>query len=146
MIKNLPYLFFTIFLLFSMQLSAAEQADIKAIQESAEQGDAIAQSKLAASYYMGQDGITPDRKLAAVWFKKAAEQGDLDSMVMLAAMHDGGLGVSQSTGDGTRWYKKAADLGHEPSKGVLSYYTLDERPLKAMQIAFQYAKAILKKK
>ena len=132
-------------ILFSMQLSAAGPVDFEAIKKAAEQGGAVAQSKLASAYYLGK-GVTADRKQAAVWYNKAADQGDLDSMVMMAAMSDGGLGVSQSTSKGTTWYQKAANSGHEPSKGVLEYYTDQERPLKAMQIAYEYSKRILKKK
>ena len=145
MLKNLQNWIFTVFLMFSMQLSAAGQPDMDAIKQAAKQGDALAQSQLAAAHYLGLIELA-DRKQAAVLFRKAADQGDLDSMVMLAAMSDGGLGVNQSTADGTAWYSKAAGLGHEPSKGVLSYYTDNERALKALSIGAQYAKAILKKK
>lgn len=143
--NTIRYVFLMFFFLISAQVSAAGQPDLEAIKQAAEQGDAIAQSQLASAYYLGQ-GISEDRKQAAVLFNKAAVQGDLDSMVMLAAMNDAGLGVGRNLANGKSWYKKAADLGHEPSKGVLSYYTDQERPLKAMQIAAQYAKQILKKK
>ena len=145
MIKYIRHWFFLVSILYSMQISAAGPIDIEAIKQASEQGDAVAQSKLASAYHLGQ-GVTANRKQAAVLYNKAAAQGDLDSMVMLAAMSDGGLGVSQSTSDGTAWYQKAANSGHEPSKGVLEYYTDQERPLKAMQIAYEYSKKILKKK
>lgn len=142
--NKLHYSFLMLFLLIATQLQAAESFNINAIKQAAAQGNVLAQSKLASAYYLGQ-GILADRQQAAFFYNEAAEQGDLDSMVMLAAMSDGGLGVSQNSFKGATWYKKAANLGHEPAKGVLEYYSDQERPLRAMQIAAQYAKKILKK-
>lgn len=143
MINKLLYCFFTVFLF--MQSLAAEPLDMEAVKQAAEQGDMLAQSQLASSYYLGQQP-SGGRTEAASLFRKSATQGDLDSMVMLGVMSDLGSGMTQSLSIGTSWYQKAADLGHGPSKGVLSYYNDTERATKALSIGAQYAKKILKKR
>ena len=64
----------TLVFLVSMQAVKADGLDLKAIQQSAEQGNALAQAKIGAIYYLGQ-GVLQDRKLAAEWMRKAADQG-----------------------------------------------------------------------
>ena len=48
---------------------------------------------------------------AARWFRKAAEQGDVDAQLLLGIMYDVGRGVAQDDREAVRWYLKAAEQG-----------------------------------
>ena len=56
---------------------------------------------------------------AAKWYRKAAEQGDVDAQYNLGDMYRYGLGVSQDYTEGVKWYRKAAEQGH-----VIAQYNL----------------------
>lgn len=111
----------------------------------AESGDAAAQARAGAMYYLAQ-GTGEDLAEAAKWFRKAADAGLIEAQVVMAALSDIGRGVPQDYSAATGWYRKAASQGHEPSKGILNYYKSDAlRATKALQIAKQYARELLKK-
>ncbi len=80
-------------------------------QPLAEQGNAAAQVSLGALYYSGQ-GVAPDQRQAANWYRKAAAQGQRDAQFRLAVMYDQGLGVPLNYAEATRWYHAAAIRGH----------------------------------
>lgn len=108
-------------------------------------GDANAQGRVGAMYYLGE-GTSEDIAEAAKWFRKAADNGLVEAQVVMAALSDIGQGVSQDYTAATNWYEKAAGQGHEPSRGILNYYKNQAlRATKALQIAKQYARALLKK-
>ena len=48
---------------------------------------------------------------ACKWFKKAAEQGDVDAQNNLGEMYYFGYGIDQDTQKAITWYRKAADQG-----------------------------------
>jgi hypothetical protein len=50
---------------------------------------------------------------AATWFRKAAEQGDVDAMSKLAGCYWSGKGVDKSAREAINWWKQAADKGDE---------------------------------
>lgn len=45
------------------------------------------------------------------WFRKAAEQGDVNGEVNLAWQYESGLGVPKDHTEAVTWYRKAADQG-----------------------------------
>ena len=56
---------------------------------------------------------------AAMWWQKAAEQGQSDAQYWLGKSYESGRGVVQHDKEATKWYRKAAewrqivvDLGH----------------------------------
>ena len=77
----------------------------------AEQGDAIAQSQLAFSYYNGKE-LAQDYGLAFSWGKKAAEQGEPHAQNLVGVILEDGLGVLQEPSEAVKWYKLAADQGY----------------------------------
>ncbi len=74
---------------------------LKKLTESAEAGDADAQSTLGGMYVVGI-GVAKDEKKAAEWIAKAAERGNTDAQSVLGGMDLRGLGVKKDE-------KKAAE-------------------------------------
>jgi TPR repeat protein len=84
---------------------------------------------------------------------KAANQGNIEAQVIIAAMYDRGLGVKNNVKMATNWYEKAAAQGNSTSMAILgkidvakssvaySYQVM--RLSAAKQIPTEYAKRIL---
>ena len=75
--------------------------------KSADAGYAPAQAKLG--YILDQ---SEENKKAVIWFRKAAEQGNMDGQYGLGIMYAKGDGVEKTFFLAIRWIKKAADQGH----------------------------------
>jgi TPR repeat protein len=103
-------------LLFSSLLRADPAADIRSL---AEQGDELAQAKLASLYLLGRNGVEKDEEQAAAWMEKSAEQGLVDAQVVMGALYDRGIGVMADRDKATQWYEKAAAQGHGTSRAIL---------------------------
>ncbi len=116
MFKVLKLFLLVGFLSFSSIVSAQTTEEIK---QSAKQGDALGQAKLASLYILGKQGVEVDKKRAAQWMTKAAKQGLVEAQVTLAAMYDMGLGVNGDKKTATQWYEKAAKQGHGTSLAIL---------------------------
>jgi TPR repeat protein len=73
----------------------------KAFTESAEQGNAKAQSYLGLMYFLGE-GVPRNTSQAMAWLRKAAEQGDAEAQFALGGMYETGKGGAQGhlTGGG----------------------------------------------
>ena len=71
---------------------------------------AYAQYFLARMYEQGE-GVAQDRKVAAKWYRKAAEQGVNDAQFRLATMYENGEGVPKDMEYAYGWYSVAAHLG-----------------------------------
>ena len=75
-------------------------------QESAAQGDPIAQNRLGQIYEIGIGGA-PDYSEAAKWYKRAADSGNRAAAVNLAAMYERGQGVPKDMNAAVALYRKA---------------------------------------
>jgi uncharacterized protein len=134
-------------------LAFATTSFADSVQEAAEQGDAQAEAKLGAMYFLGHDGIEKDEIKAAEWLLKAAKQGLVDAQVMVAAMYDRGLGVPADVNTATSWYEKAAAKGNgvslailgknDVAKGGVAFSYQNMRLTAAKQIPNEYAKRFL---
>lgn len=71
----------------------------------AEQGDAIAQNKLAIRYKNG-NGVRKSMKQTIAWFLKAAEQGNLSAQFNIAACYYMGRGVKKDYEKAVHWYTR----------------------------------------
>ncbi len=91
----------------SAQPPAEEQAIDPQVIIDAKAGDAIAQYKLGYDYYLGH-GIAQDYAQAAVWWQKAAEQGNPDAQNNLGVLYNSGKGVPQSYSEAYFWQNLAA--------------------------------------
>jgi len=74
----------------------------------AEKGEAEAQVRLGASYFIGQ-GVEQDYTEAVKWLQKAAEQGVARAQVFLGSAYANGQGVAQDQAEALKWYRKAAE-------------------------------------
>jgi hypothetical protein len=81
----------------------------------AEQGNARAQSSLAAMFENGQ-GLPQDLAAALEWNRKAAEQGDALGEASLGEMYSNGRGVPRDYSVALGWYQRAADQGYVQSE------------------------------
>ena len=75
--------------------------------EQAKAGDMVAQYKLGYYYYQGR-GVALDYVQAAIWWKKAAEQGYPDAQNNLGVLYNSGKGVPQSYTEAYFWQNLAA--------------------------------------
>jgi hypothetical protein len=73
--------------------------------------DSDAAHETALIYEYGHHGIEVDVVAAALWFEKAADQGNVESMAELGLCYELGCGVEQSDEKSLDWYTKAANLG-----------------------------------
>lgn len=82
-------------------------------------GDAASQVLVGESYAEGK-GVTRDLQQAAVWYRKAAEKGDVAGEVHLATLYrDGGKGFPRDAAQAVEWYRKAAEQGDVSAQGLL---------------------------
>lgn len=117
----------------------------KAVQwysKAAEQGFAIAQSKLGTCYANGQ-GVAQDYTAAVYWYRKAAEKGNAIAQCNLGYCYSLGQGVPQDFTEAVLWYKKAADQGNFTALSNLAtnYYYGMGVPRDVTQALFYYKKA-----
>ena len=68
---------------------------VKCFRQAAEQGDTVAQHKLANCYYYGQ-GVAKDFQESVKWNRKAAEQGYAVAQNNLGNAYYNGEGVTKS--------------------------------------------------
>jgi TPR repeat protein len=54
-----------------------------------------------------------DMRTARDWFSKAAQEGHLPSIYLLARMYEAGWGLPPDYEKALYWYRKAAELGDE---------------------------------
>jgi TPR repeat protein len=88
---------------------------VKWYRKAAEQGDAVAQYKLARMYKNGE-GVTLDYAEAVKWYIKAADQGNEFAQTNLGLMYYSGRGVTEDDAEAVKWFRKAAEQGWDPQK------------------------------
>jgi len=110
------------------QTAGSETTEIDAtLLAKANGGDAAAQvqigdSSCAAGNKAKQDPqqLAECYKVAASWYRKAAEQGSLAGQLRLAELYRDGRGVSRDMAHAAEWYRKAADQGDAGAQGTLA--------------------------
>lgn len=75
----------------------------------AQQGDPEAQINVGEIYEKGL-GAQADPKLAAEWYRKAAEAGHSRAQINLGYLYEKGLGVEKDLTTALNWYRKASGL------------------------------------
>lgn len=78
--------------------------DLIALQAKAESGNVKAQTQLADTF-IGSDDFTN----AVVWYRKAAEQGDVTAQLSLASLLMAGRGAAKNPQEAAKWLRAAAD-------------------------------------
>jgi len=74
--------------------------------------DPLAQVSLGNKYTRGTWTITKNDETAAVWYRKAALQGDAEGQYHLALCYDRGMGVPKNSALALEWYLKSAHQGN----------------------------------
>lgn len=107
---------------------AAVMAGIMADERTkAEQGDVQSQYELGMSYKYGSSGLPTNAVVAAMWYRKAAEQGHVKAQTSLASMYFYGEGLAEDRVEGLKWYRKAAEQGDALASSSLGrIYSLGE--------------------
>jgi hypothetical protein len=75
-------------------------------------GDAEAQAYVGEIYEKGM-GLKPDYDIAAVWYKKAANQGLTRAQINLGNLYEKGFGVEKNAITALNWYRKASGIDSE---------------------------------
>jgi hypothetical protein len=104
-------------------------------EELAQQGDAMAQSRLGLMYRNGH-GVPQDDQQAVEWFRKAAEQGNAGAQANLGYLYETGRGVTRDDAEAVKWYRKAAEQGH-----VIAQLNLADLFEKGLGVAQDFAEA-----
>jgi hypothetical protein len=86
---------------------SADQPIDPSVIAQAKAGDAAAQYKLGYDYYLGR-GVALDYVQAAIWWKKAADQGFPQAQNNLGVLYNAGKGVPQSYTEAYFWENLAA--------------------------------------
>jgi TPR repeat protein len=76
-----------------------------------EEEDYNAQYIIGEMYYNGL-GVKKDQAEAAIWIRKAAEQGLSEAQFVICHMNYYGLGVKEDHAEALIWCRKAAYQGH----------------------------------
>ena len=86
--------------------------------DEAQKGNVVSQRLLAGLYDRSQ---VPGHDTEAVtWYRRAADAGDLPSMLRLGQLLHSGKGVPPNALDATTWIKKAAEADYTAAWGVLA--------------------------
>lgn len=94
------------------KLIVAEQKEIiRQNKRKALAGDAAAQNMVGKYYFEGIISLHPDYAEAARWYRKAAEQGNVDAQNNLGWMYINGYGVKKDEKEAKIWFEKAAEGG-----------------------------------
>jgi uncharacterized protein len=87
------------------------------VQRAATKGNVAAQFSLGAMNYpffgieaTGFDESKGNLLEALIWYRRSADQGDVDSQVALGIAYEGGIGVPQDFVEAHKWYNLAAAL------------------------------------
>ena len=82
---------------------AQNSQNFEAIRAEAEAGRSAAQCRLAELYFSRADFTN-----AALWYRRAAEQGETEAEISLAACYATGRGTSKDLREAGKWLKQAA--------------------------------------
>lgn len=111
----------------SAQSRSGDRAYVEELIRRAEQGEAYAQSRLGARYYLGQ-GVPQNYWEAARWYRLAAEQGEASAQFNLGLMYRRGQGVPQSFVEAYMWLNLAAASGDEGARTARDRVMRDMTP------------------
>jgi len=125
----------------SFELGSSPEA-VEWYKKAAEQGNAVAQYRLAEIYSRG-DGVAKDENEAFKWYKKAAEHGYPEAQSLLGGFYQYGLGynVDKDNQEAFKWYKRAAQQGDVDGQYNLAMMYAEGKGVeKNLQEAFKWYK------
>lgn len=100
------------------------------------------QFHLGAMYENG-NGVPQDYAQAAIWYRKAADQGDAKAEYRLGVLYANGLGVPQDKTQAAGLFLSAAKEGYAPAYALIggAYLTGDGVPIDYAEASFWFAVA-----
>jgi len=105
--------------ILSASLAAQTSGINPVLLAKASAGDAQSQV-LIGDFYAAGTVVAHDLKLAAEWYKRAADQDNLAGELHLADLYrDGGKGFPRELTQAVAWYRKAAEQGDATAQGNL---------------------------
>ena len=104
---------------------AMTAAEAGMIDSAAQHGSASAQVLLAVIYLNGLAEYAKDEAKAALWFERAAEQGNDYAQKMLADLYEEGRGLPKNLQLAADWREKAAKRGNVQAQFLLGKMYLD---------------------
>lgn len=104
----------------------------------AEAGDVMAQLYLGWTYENCAVGDSFAR-MAAHWYRKAAEQNDANACYCMALCYMFGFGVIQDDNEAIEWTRKAAELGNNASQYNLGAYYMNSQDFENGRLWWQKA-------
>ena len=123
-------------LLFGMVASAWPDDSLDEIRRQAEMvDDALAQFNLGVVLFTGRDAPR-DEAQAVEWFRRAAEQGQVDAQYALGGWYHILGSTPQDYTQAIEWYKRAVEQGH-----VLANYRLGQMYEEGLGGALDYVQA-----
>lgn len=81
--------------------------------KSAQEGSVYAMLGYAERY------LREGNSKAISWYKKAAEEGDVEALYRLGLLHEAGVSTKLSYDEAIQYYQQAADLGYKPANHAL---------------------------
>jgi hypothetical protein len=81
-------------------------------------GDAPSMILVAKAYATGS-GVDQDDSVAADWYRKAADLGNLEAEIRLAECYRDGKGLTRDMAQAAGWYRKAAEQGDPAAQATL---------------------------
>src|SRR5712692_125360 len=117
-----------VFALLAPVASAQSAADIPALRQAAERGDAQSQYVLGLAYEFGK-GVGVDPVQAAQWYRKAADQGYAGAQFNLGVAYANGTGIAKDLAQAAQWYRKAANNGDVAAQFNLGLMYFNGEPL-----------------
>jgi septal ring factor EnvC (AmiA/AmiB activator) len=99
------------------QGDAGGPAGLKMWLPAAERGDPVAQDYVGEIFERGLGGGPPDYGAAAVWYRKAADQGNARAAISLGTLIEQGLGVPRDPVAAARLFRRAAGLPEDMPEG-----------------------------
>jgi hypothetical protein len=76
-------------------------------------GDALAQTYVGEIYAKGLGLPAPDPGAAAIWYRKAANQGNPTAQMALGSLYERGLGVPQNKAEALNLYRQALGIDED---------------------------------
>lgn len=95
--------------------------EIKALYQKADGGDAQSQFLLGAYYDRGVNGLPQMADQAAIWYQKAAEQGNANAQSALGTLYNSGRLGEPDHAKALRWYQAAAKQGNPLAEYNIGY-------------------------
>lgn len=115
------------------------QTKFQETMKQAKDGNAEAQDALGIWYRDGKDGAPQDYAQSAIWFRKAAEQGDMGAQFGLGILYSRGQGVPQDNLQAYFWFRVAVDEAEYERKGQQTSVSIMGTPAEAFVTSMEQA-------